>query len=221
MAEAPKPTANGSLKPWPSWRQRFRSFRRAERSAAGHGGLADLYQVAIRILDVGADLPAVVLRLGQEMSSLRRPFPINLGDVGDAHVEKGARSIRIRWRRERDRRLVVSRSTAAVENQPAVGHLHNHGVALDQHLPVEQFLVEVARSILVGDDEEVGEDEAVLGGGKVVGIDRHWDFLLDSAAVSSSLSTRGGALTGSEVQNMLPRQEAAESHKAAEPQREA
>src|SRR5438105_8571442 len=133
------------------------------------------------------------------MGSHGGPFPIDAGDVRNAHIEEGAGSIRIRWRRERDRRLVVGRTTARVENQPAVRNPHDHGVALDQHFPVEQSLVELAGLVLVGHDEEVGDDEAFLWGGKVIGIDRHGISSLMGPVFStfSSCYTSRGSARGS------------------------
>src|SRR5215469_13840724 len=75
----------------PSWRllnaggSRFAS---RTPNASLRRALAYFYQVAIRITDIGADLAAVVLRLGQELRAPRRPLLVTRADVRDSDVDE-------------------------------------------------------------------------------------------------------------------------------------
>src|SRR5712671_1255313 len=63
---------------------------------------------------------------------------------------------------------VVRRPAADVQDEPGVGDLHDHWIALHEHLAVEDPLVEVTGTILVRDDQEVGDYEAILWCRKVI-----------------------------------------------------
>src|SRR6267378_4051948 len=116
--------------------------------------------MAVGVTDVSADLSSVVLRLGQEFGALCGPFLISLGYVGDADVQECAGTVWVGRRCESDRGLVVGRSTSGVEDQPGVRDLHDDWVALHENLSVKNRWVEVARPILVGDNQKICDDEA-------------------------------------------------------------
>src|SRR5579864_8741168 len=122
--------------------------------------LADLNQVPVRIADVRPNFTAVVLRLCEKLRTFRGPVSINLGHIRDSHVEKCARSVGV-WRcGQRNGRLVISGPTPDVENQPRIRDLHDDRVAFEHYLCVEERLVELARAILVGNNQKVRQDEA-------------------------------------------------------------
>jgi len=73
-------------------------------------------------------------------------------------------------RAEADARLVVGGTAAGDQGQPRVGDLHDDRVAVQQHLPAEQRSVELPGTVLIGDNEHVGDDEALLRCRKVVEI---------------------------------------------------
>ena len=78
--------------------------------------LADLDQVAVRAADVGADFAAVIFWLSQKLGTFGRPFPVNLCDIGNAHVEESAGMFGVGRRDRGDPGLVVGRAAAGVEN---------------------------------------------------------------------------------------------------------
>jgi len=57
----------------------------------------------------------MVLRLGEELRALGRPFPVDLVDVRDATIEKRARGDGVTRRGEGDGRLVICGTTTDVE----------------------------------------------------------------------------------------------------------
>src|SRR5712664_3119230 len=129
--------------------------------------LADLDQVTIRVADVGADLAAVVLGLGQELGALRRPLRVGRADVGDPEVEKCAGLVGVSRRRERHRGLVIGRAAARIKDEPAVGDLHDDRVAFHHHLRSEHRAVKLTGPVLVRDHQEVSDHEPALGGREV------------------------------------------------------
>jgi hypothetical protein len=62
---------------------------------------------------------------------------------------------------KRDGRFVRGRAAAVVEDQPRVGELKDDRVTVPHHLGTEHSRVIVARSVLIGDHEEMCDDEAV------------------------------------------------------------
>src|SRR5258708_13994195 len=94
-------------------------------SAKDAGRLADLDQVAVRVPDVRADFASMVLRLGEELRPLRRPFLVDLVDVSDANVEKGTCAVGVERRRQSDGGLVVGGTPAYLDYQPRVPDLHH------------------------------------------------------------------------------------------------
>src|SRR5437870_12321480 len=74
--------------------------------------------------------------------------------------------------------LVVCGHTADIQDQPCVGYLHDHGVSLKDHLAAEHRLVELARPLLIGHDQKVGDDKAILARSRKVGLIRAKYLLL-------------------------------------------
>src|SRR6266852_2451540 len=134
------------------------------------GRLADFDQVAVGVPDVSADLASVVLRLGKELGALRRPFLVGLLDVSDTNVEECACAVGVGRGRESDAGLVVRRTAAHIENQPRVRYLHDHRVAVQENLPVEQRPIELTGPVLIGNHKKMRDDEAVLRRRKVLWI---------------------------------------------------
>src|SRR5713101_8676314 len=133
-----------------------------------HGRLPHLDQVAIRVSDVGADLPAMVLRLGEKLRAFGRPVFVGLLNIRDPDVEEGAGAVRVGRGGQGHGWLVIRRPAADVQDEPGVGDLHDHWIALDEHLAIEDPLVEVTGTILVRDDQEVGDYEAIFWCRKVI-----------------------------------------------------
>jgi hypothetical protein len=106
--------------------------------------------VAVWITDVRSDFAPVVLRFREELGTLGCPLLVDLRDVGHAYVQERARAIGNGRRLERDGGLVVRGPATLVEDQPAVGDLHDHRITLEQDLRVEQGAIELAGAILVG-----------------------------------------------------------------------
>ena len=82
--------------------------------------MADLYQVSVRVADVAPDLASMILWRGEELGAASAPICVGRRHVRDADVEKVAHPVRVTGRLERDRRLVVCRPSADVDDDPAV-----------------------------------------------------------------------------------------------------
>src|SRR5713101_4565299 len=137
-------------------------------SGENAGRLADLDQVAVGVSNVRADLASMILRLGEELGALRRPFLVGLGNVGDANVEECARAVGVRRRSESHGGLVVRRTATDIEDQPGVRNLHDDRVALEENLAVEQRSIELTGPVLVGNHQKVRNDETAFRRGKVL-----------------------------------------------------
>src|SRR4029078_6112816 len=84
------------------------------------GGLPDLDDVTIGIADVATDLVLVLLRRRQELRAAGAPLCVHGVDVCDPDVEEAADLVRMVRRLERDRGLVLRRSSAVVDDLEAV-----------------------------------------------------------------------------------------------------
>src|SRR5262249_39554142 len=84
-------------------------------------GLPHLDQITVGIADVATDLVLVLFRRRQELSTPGAPFRVHGLDVFDPDVEEAADPVRIAGSLQGDRRLVVGRAAAAIDNDPAVG----------------------------------------------------------------------------------------------------
>src|SRR5882672_9501672 len=124
--------------------------------------------MSIRVPDIRTDLAPVILGLREELGALGRPFGVDLLDVRDTDVEESAGTVGVWWRREGHGGLVVGRAAPDVEDQPGVGDLHDDWVALEKNLPVEERLIEVTGPVLIGDHQEVRENEALFRCRKVL-----------------------------------------------------
>ena len=84
-------------------------------------GLSDFDDVSVGIADVAADLVLVLFGRRQEFRATGAPFGVHGRDVFDPDIQEAADPVGIAWRLQRDRRLVVRRSTPNVDDDPAVG----------------------------------------------------------------------------------------------------
>src|ERR671918_1464665 len=132
--------------------------------------------MTVGVSDVRPDLSPMILRFREELGTLRRPLLIGLRDVRNADVEERTRAIGIGGCRERDRRLVVRRPAAYVQNQPRVRDLHDDRISLPDNLPVEQRLIEFTGPILVGNNQKVREDETFRRRRKIARVHLHISF---------------------------------------------
>src|SRR2546423_2710452 len=126
--------------------------------------------MSVGVADVGADFPAMVLRLGEKLSSLGRPFLIGLGNIGDPNIEKRAGAVRVGWSGQSHGRLVIGGASAGVEDQPRVGELQDDRIALQHDLGTKHGLVEVTGSLLVRHHQKLRHHKAVLWRWEVIWI---------------------------------------------------
>jgi DNA-binding MarR family transcriptional regulator len=84
-------------------------------------GLPDLDQITVGIADVAADFVLVVFRRREELSAPCAPFGVHGLDVPDPYIDEAADPVGIARRLQGDRRLVVGRAAADVDDDPAVG----------------------------------------------------------------------------------------------------
>jgi hypothetical protein len=93
------------------------------------------------------------------MSTPGAPFGVDSLDVFDPDIEEAADPVRIAWRLQDDRRLVVGRASAGIDDDPAVGQRNigqPSGAGLGQPA-AEYFGVEAPRALDIVRDDEVGQ----------------------------------------------------------------
>jgi hypothetical protein len=90
-------------------------------------------------------------------------------DIGNADIHKAADLIRVGEDAERYRRLVGGRAAPDVHNEPRIRDLNVPGrtlaVASAQTAAAEDLLIEICRSIDVGDGDKKCDGEPSAGGG--------------------------------------------------------
>jgi hypothetical protein len=77
--------------------------------------------VTVGVAHVAADLVLVLFRRRQEFRAPGAPFGVDGRDVFDPDIEEAADMVEIAWRLQGDRRLVVGRPSAHVDDDPGVG----------------------------------------------------------------------------------------------------
>ena len=112
----------------------------------------------------------MIFGLREELGALSRPLLVDPCDVRHAHVEEPAGKPGLGRRAEADARLVVGGTAGGDQGQPGVGDLDDDRVALQQHLPAKQRLVELPGTVLVGDNKDMGDQEALRWRRKVAGV---------------------------------------------------
>ena len=125
--------------------------------------LADLDEVAVWITHVAAPFPsAIVKRLRKKERSFVAPLFVAGPDISDAQVEKAIHPIEIRRSLEEDFWLVGSRTTAGIENDPAISQLDVAGIFWLDDFPAKNSDIEVLRFFQVPHGEEVSGEEAFV-----------------------------------------------------------
>jgi len=117
--------------------------------AARQSCLPDFDEIAIGVAHVTADLRLVLLWRREELGTSRAPFRVDGLDIRDPDVQEAARAVRIRWRLERDRGLVVGRSATDVDDDPAVGERHVGRFTRADEPGAEDVCVEPNRALYV------------------------------------------------------------------------
>src|ERR1700733_2614992 len=84
-------------------------------------GLTHFDQITVGIPDVATGLVRVPFRRRQELSTAGAPFRVHGLDVLDPEVEEAADPVRVARRLQGDRRLVVGRTSAGIDDDPGVG----------------------------------------------------------------------------------------------------
>src|SRR5580693_5596575 len=85
--------------------------------------LSHFDQMTVGITDVAADLVLVLLRRSQELSTERAPFGVHSVHIRHSYIEEAAHAVGIGWRLKDDLRLVVSRPSPDVDDDPTVRQL--------------------------------------------------------------------------------------------------
>ena len=126
-------------------------------------GLPHFDQVAVRVADVAALLVLVLFRRGQELSPPGAPFGVHGLDVFDPDIEEAADPVGITRRLQDDRRLVVGRSSAGIDDDPGVGQRDiGQPSGAGEGLPAaEYFGVEAPRALDIAGDDEVGQRDSL------------------------------------------------------------
>jgi hypothetical protein len=76
--------------------------------------------MTVGIADVAAGLVLVPFRRRKELSTSGAPFGVHGLDVLDPEIEEAADPVGVAWRLQGDRRLVVGRASAAIDDNPGV-----------------------------------------------------------------------------------------------------
>src|SRR5215831_3220660 len=97
-----------------------------------------------------------------KMRSFVAPLFITGPDVGDTQVKEAIHSVEIRGCFEEDLRLVGSRATARIENDPCIRQLDVARIFRLYHFPAKNSDIEVLRFFLVLDGEEVRGEKAFV-----------------------------------------------------------
>jgi hypothetical protein len=104
----------------------------------------------------------IVERFGKKERSFVAPLFVAGPDVGDTQIEEAIHSVEIRGCFEEDLWLVGSRATAGIENDPGISQLDVARIFWLDHFPAKNSDIEVFRSFLVLDGEEVRGEEAFV-----------------------------------------------------------
>jgi AcrR family transcriptional regulator len=84
-------------------------------------GLPHFDQITVGIADIAAGLVLVMFRRRQELSTPGAPFGVHGLDVFNPDIEEAADPVGIARRLQGDRRLVVGRASADIDDDPGVG----------------------------------------------------------------------------------------------------
>src|ERR1700733_6365225 len=122
------------------------------------GGLAYFDEVAVGVADVAAGLVLVLFGRCQEVGAAGAPCGVHGVDVFDPDIEEAADPVRVAWRLQGDRRLVVGGASAGVDDDPAVGQrdVGQPAGTGERHSAAEDFGVEVPGALDISGDNEVG-----------------------------------------------------------------
>src|SRR5262249_18891146 len=130
------------------------------RRPIGWIGLPDFDQVAVGVAEVAADFwPAVDWRR-EEVGASLAPGLVDGLDVGDSDVQEAAHTIGILWWLENDVRLVLCRSAADVDDDPAVRERDDRRLAGEDDLAAKDVAVEMSGAFDVPSDDEVCERDS-------------------------------------------------------------
>ena len=134
---------------------------RSVRGVNGSIRLSELDQVAVRIAEVAAGFRAAVDWRREELGASLAPRLVGRLDVCDADVQEAADAIGIAGRLEGDAWLVVCRSAADVDDDPAVRERDDRRFAGENDLAAEDVAVEAAGALDIVGDDEVCERDSV------------------------------------------------------------
>ena len=102
-------------------------------------------------------------RRRQELRTAGAPFGVHGLDVLDPEVEEAADPVRIGRRLQGDRRLVVGRPSAGIDDDPGVGERDNGRRSGEEQPAAEYFGVEALRALNVVRDDEVAQQNSLRG----------------------------------------------------------
>src|ERR1700677_3292678 len=105
----------------------------------------------------------MLFRRREEFSAPGAPFGVYGVDVFDPDIEEAADPVGIAWRLQDDRGLVVGRSSAAVDDDPAVGECDIDRISGEGHPAAEYFGVEAPGALDIVRDDEMGQHNSIRG----------------------------------------------------------
>src|SRR6202050_1229828 len=126
-------------------------------------GLPYFDQVTVGIADVAALLVLVLFRRCQELSTTGAPFGVHGVDVFNPDIKETADPVGVAWRLQDDRRLVIGRAAAAIDDDPAVGQRDIDRISRTFHPAAEYFGVEAPGALDIVRNDEVGQHNSIWG----------------------------------------------------------
>ena len=99
---------------------------------------------------------------GKKERSFVAPLFVAGPDVGDTQIKEAVYPVQIRRRFKKDFWLVRSRTTAGIENDPAISQLDVAGIFRLDQFPAKNSDIEVLRFLLVAHGKKMSCEEAFV-----------------------------------------------------------
>src|SRR5262245_6715439 len=117
--------------------------------------------MSVRVSNITANFHPVILRLSNKIGPALFPFPVNCPDVRNANVQRTRKNTRTLRRRGDHVQLIVGRPATRVDDDPTIAKSYHRGVMFSNNFTAQHIAIKIARTILVGNDEQMRDDETL------------------------------------------------------------